>query len=309
MGRSLRSAAQKTAAAHRARPAVPSFALYGELATPGLQGLHIEALQLRSPLYRWEIHAHQHRGLHQVVWLMAGPAGVELDGRRQEVQGPAAVLVPAGVVHGFHLAPQSDGHVLSFAPAGLLERDASDTAVVLAALFAAPRVWSPGDAAAQRIQRLVLALHAEFQAGGHEANPTLTWLARAVLWRLAHDQRTAQRAQADGLVRSALFDRFLALVEAQHLQHWPAARYAERLGLSLERLNRLTRRHSGRAALDLVHERLAREACRRLAYVAAPVSSLAYELGFEDPAYFCRFFKRRMGCTPRQYRQRAGAAA
>ncbi|EHR71534.1 DNA-binding domain-containing protein, AraC-type [Burkholderiales bacterium JOSHI_001] len=308
MGRILRSAAQKSPPARRARPAIPSFALYGEVATPELQGLHIEPLQSRSPLYRWEIHAHQHRGLHQLVWLMAGPAGVELEGQRHDVQGPAAVLVPAGVVHGFHLAPQSDGHVLTFAPAKLLEGEASDTASALAALFAAPRVWSPGDAAAQRIQRLVAALHAEFQAGGHEINPVLTWLARAVLWRLAHDLRAAQQASADGLARSALFDRFLALVEAQHLQHWPASRYAERLGLSLERLNRLTHRHSGRAALDLVHERLAREACRRLAYVAAPVSSLAYELGFEDPAYFCRFFKRRMGCTPRQYRERAGAA-
>jgi len=54
-----------------------------------------------------------------------------------------------------------------------------------------------------------------------------------------------------------------------------------------------------------VHERLAREACRRLTYVAAPISQLAYELGFEDPAYFCRFFKRHTGHSPRDYRRSA----
>ena len=54
---------------------------------------------------------------------------------------------------------------------------------------------------------------------------------------------------------------------------------------------------------------VAREACRRLVYVAAPVSKLAFELGFEDPAYFCRFFKRRTGASPSQYRQRQVAAA
>ena len=105
----------------------------------------------------------------------------------------------------------------------------------------------------------------------------------------------------------ALFTRFIVLVEAHHAEHWPVSRYADRLGLTPERLNRVTRAETGQAALDLVHERLAREACRRLTYVAAPISQLAYELGFEDPAYFCRFFKRHAGCSPREYRQRTRA--
>ena len=59
-----------------------------------------------------------------------------------------------------------------------------------------------------------------------------------------------------------------------------------------------------RSALAFVHERVLREACRRLIYIAAPVSTLAFELGFEDPAYFCRFFKRHTGLSPREYRLR-----
>jgi len=51
-----------------------------------------------------------------------------------------------------------------------------------------------------------------------------------------------------------------------------------------------------------------REACRRLIYIAAPVSTLAFELGFDDPAYFCRFFKRHTGLSPRDYRLRQAAA-
>jgi AraC family transcriptional activator of pobA len=35
------------------------------------------------------------------------------------------------------------------------------------------------------------------------------------------------------------------------------------------------------------------------------VSRLAFELGFEDPAYFCRFFKRHTGLAPRDYRAQA----
>lgn len=65
----------------------------------------------------------------------------------------------------------------------------------------------------------------------------------------------------------------------------------------------MVRTASGRTAQALVHERLAREACRRLLYVAAPASSLALELGFEDPAYFSRFFRRQTGLSPQKWRE------
>ena len=61
---------------------------------------------------------------------------------------------------------------------------------------------------------------------------------------------------------------------------------------------------AGTARWSLVHQRLTREACRRLAYYsAAPATSLALELGFADPAYFSRFFKRRTGKSPQRWRQ------
>jgi AraC family transcriptional activator of pobA len=70
----------------------------------------------------------------------------------------------------------------------------------------------------------------------------------------------------------------------------------------VQRLNRLVRAESGKPALEWIHERLTREACRRLRYIAAPASSWALELGFDDSAYFSRFFKRRTGFSPHQWR-------
>ena len=74
--------------------------------------------------------------------------------------------------------------------------------------------------------------------------------------------------------------------------------------MSESRLNRLCRAAAGKSALEVVQDRLTLEARRRLIHVAGPVSSLAYELGFDDPAYFWRFFKRRTGMTPREFRRR-----
>ena len=45
-------------------------------------------------------------------------------------------------------------------------------------------------------------------------------------------------------------------------------------------------------------------ACRKLTYVPASIASIAYELGFQDPAYFSRLFKKRVGVTPKAFRLR-----
>jgi hypothetical protein len=44
-------------------------------------------------------------------------------------------------------------------------------------------------------------------------------------------------------------------------------------------------------------------------HIAAPVQRIAFDLGFEDPAYFCRFFKRHTGQSPRAYRLQAQGLA
>ncbi|MFO7288350.1 MAG: helix-turn-helix domain-containing protein, partial [Gammaproteobacteria bacterium] len=56
--------------------------------------------------------------------------------------------------------------------------------------------------------------------------------------------------------------------------------------------------------IKLVHHRVLLEAKRQLLYTTKPVSEIAYGLGFDDPAYFTRFFSRRTGMSPRAYRAR-----
>lgn len=51
-----------------------------------------------------------------------------------------------------------------------------------------------------------------------------------------------------------------------------------------------------------------REARRNLAFSSLPVKSIAYALGFADPAHFSRRFIKAVGCSPRAFRQRMAAA-
>jgi AraC family transcriptional activator of pobA len=283
------------------KPSIPAFALYGEAFSTPADRLHVEAIQARSRRYQWEIDAHTHHGLHQILWVASGPADVALDEASERCAGPVAVVIPPGAVHAFRFSRDTEGQVLTFNPGAVIEGDLPATGQALRDLFSTPRLLrlDPEAAATARIAMLFDDLADEFASADAAGSPVPLWLARAVIWRLAQ-QGARLEARGEG---HALFTRFMVLVETRHREHWGIARYASELGLSPERLNRLTRAETGKAALELVHARLAREACRRLTYVAAPISKLSFELGFQDPAYFCRFFKRRIGQSPRDYRR------
>jgi AraC family transcriptional activator of pobA len=288
---------------HSRRSSIPAFALYGELKRPMLDSLHTEPIQSRSRLHHWEIAPHTHHGLHQILWVASGPAEIFLDDTREECQGPVAIVVPPNTVHAFRFSRETDGHVLTFNPRAIIEGEGPAAGESLRTLFAAPRVlhFDPGTRASRGVAGLLIDLAEEFASPDAVGSPVTLWLARALIWRLAQYGR-CKVGNAGRRVRS-LFTRFMVLVEAHHRDHWPVSRYANRLGLTPERLNRLTRAETGLGALDLIQERLAREACRRLTYIAAPISKLAFELGFQDPAYFCRFVKRRTGLSPREHRR------
>jgi AraC family transcriptional activator of pobA len=278
--------------------------------------LHVESLQSRSRLYRWEIEPHVHRGLQQLIWLADGAVDVALDETRVSCPAPAAIVVPAGVVHAFRFAPESAGCVLTLSAQSLVEGEAPAVGERLRRTFDRAGVLPlpPSAPETRQLGALFDALLAEFAAhdgtsGTNDTQgPPPRWLARAAVWRVTQlGAERARAADAAARPRQALFTRFVALVEAHHLEHWPVGRYASVLGLSPERLNRIVRDQAGIGALALIHQRLVREACRRLVYVAVPVSKLADELGFGDAAYFCRFFKRHTGCAPGEYRRGASS--
>jgi AraC family transcriptional activator of pobA len=288
---------------------VPRFALYGERVGERSSAeqvlLHIEDVQARSRLHRWEIDAHVHSGLYQIICVASGPVQVSLDDVHSTPRSPVVVVVPPGSVHAFHFGPETEGHVLSLSARWLAESKLDELGEAFRALFAKPRVldMSEKEVSMSRVNGLLRELLAEFKQPDGATSPVTGWLARCVVWRLSQSCAHEQLGQEHAYRYHDVFSDFRALIEQHYLDHWPLARYAQALNLSVERLNRLCRQHAELSAFELIQDRLIREACRRLIYVAVPVTQLAYELGFADPGYFCRFFKRRTKKTPNQYRQ------
>ena len=97
------------------------------------------------------------------------------------------------------------------------------------------------------------------------------------------------------------FTEFKLMVET-HLTKQPSVNaIAEKLSLSTNSLYRIVKEYSGVSPKDFFTNRLMIEAQRKLQYANLSVKELAYELGFNDPDYFSRFFKKCTGKSVREF--------
>jgi AraC family transcriptional regulator, transcriptional activator of pobA len=298
-------------AVRRRRPGaneVPAFFLYGEpLKTPDEHTLHVETIAARSRLHEWTIRAHRHRDLLQVLLLQRGRVEAAIDREHVTLRAPAIVIVPAGSVHSFRFQPQTVGIVLSLGSG--IARDVASTTRGLIEFLDRPRAHAldPASMRATDVAPLAQMLLREFERSAPGRDVALKGLAGALLanlLRLADTQATrrAPRTTPD----RELVARFRRLVEQRYRDRCSIAGCARDLGTSETRLRRACLAVAGQSPVELLHQRLVIEAERQLRYTSMPVTQVAYFLGFEDPAYFSRFFTRRLGLSPRTFRQRAG---
>lgn len=100
--------------------------------------------------------------------------------------------------------------------------------------------------------------------------------------------------------------RFKKLVAEKYSELKQVKDYAEMLNLSPLYLNEITKEISGFPASYWISQEVILEAKRMLYYTLLDVKQIAYALGYEDHAYFSRFFKKHVGMTALTFRTTSG---
>jgi AraC-like DNA-binding protein len=78
--------------------------------------------------------------------------------------------------------------------------------------------------------------------------------------------------------------------------------FADKLYLSSNYFGDMLKKETGKTPQEYIQEKVIEVAKDRISGTEDTVSQIAYSLGFQYPQHLCRLFKKRMGCTPNQYR-------
>ncbi|WP_118972949.1 helix-turn-helix domain-containing protein [Taibaiella koreensis] len=113
------------------------------------------------------------------------------------------------------------------------------------------------------------------------------------------------RTQLSGITVSKFNEALAAYFKTGFAEGLPNVTIlAAQLHLSPRYLSDLLKQETGKTAIELIHIFLIKEAKNRLRSDVQRVSEIAYELGFDDPSYFSRLFKKETGVTPNQFKKR-----
>ncbi len=286
------------------RADIPVYQLYGEnqeWSTPDL--LHCESIAARSLLHNWEIKPHRHHGLFQLLWLEQGKADFQADDRQGQLDAGSLLIVPRHCIHGFQFSTEAQGQVvtLSYAFFDRLTARLGEEYIACSQSQVLKLEAMQERVAIESMLRMLVREYREHSP--HRLSLIESLLTSVLVW-LNREMKLASLPPVEVPVRARQYLAWFAdAIEADFSLHKPLDHYADKIGISAAHLNAICRQFARRSALDLIHARITLEAKRSLVYTSMTIRSVSDLLGFSDPAYFTRFFKRQTGLSPKEFRQ------
>ncbi|MEO9041393.1 MAG: helix-turn-helix domain-containing protein [Rhodoferax sp.] len=286
---------------------IPLYSLYGQIDTAAeLRFLHLESLESRNRVYDWNIRPHRHHDLYQLIWVAGGGGTVMLDEQTLALQSPVLISIPPSIVHGFQWRPDTDGLILTIAENFVadLVRQCGDP-VVGASMDQLLTITGAVDPAS--VDRLSSHFRTILDEYVHNRVCRTTAISGSVLMLFAEVARLRHLSLKKSPARDSggqdLHRRFKEVIEAHYRDRWGVAEYAAELAMTERSLRRLCLGMAGQSPMKIVHQRVVLEAKRKLLYTGKTIAEVCYDLGFDDPAYFTRFFTRIEGQTPMEFRR------
>ena len=276
--------------------------------TPSGTGFYID--HMPDFLYKGDIddgmpHVHT---FYEILWFQEGSGSHFVDFQEYPVHPGTIFFLTPGQVHHFDGSDAYKGVAIKLCTDLMRSRgDDSDLFVKynLFNTFDATPCYAIDNDTASQLQVLVDAMEEELKDGrdvGHV--DMLRSLLKIFLIKVHRYGRKEGELLLDGLKPShKLFVQFRRMLEKDFATKHTVQEYADGLNVAVRTLNKCVNDCSGRSPMAFITERIMLEAKREVRYSNLMIKEIAYNLGFEDPSYFVKLFKRQTGMLPSDFRE------
>lgn len=231
-------------------------------------------------------------GFYEIIWFQKGSGTHYVDFNQYAIAPGTIIFISPGQIHSFDTKHDQEGYVLKIC-AELFDDFVSLSCVTV----------QDKDSAA--LEMLIGAMQEELQKedslGHREALHALVKLF-VIMVRRSYAEINPSAPNPHKVSYKA-FLNFRKLIEENYCRLHTVKDYASLLNVSSKTLTLYVNECSKYSPLELINNRIILEAKRLLRYSVLSVKEIAFRLGFEDPSYFAKFFKRLVKQSPADYRE------
>lgn len=255
-----------------------------------------------NPMYP---HIH---GFYQIIWFRKGTGAHYVDFKEYSITDNTLFFLSPGQIHYFDGKRDQEGIIIHFNESFLSDEGSSENVFlkynVFNAFDAVP-YYNIAPADTRRLNYIVEEMEIETQQTNAFAHKD--YLKYLVKMFLIYVQRTGQKGTGLPLCinnsSNRTFVQFRQMLEHHYRHMHTVKEYANRLNVSTKTLTNCVYESSRSTPLKIINDRIILEAKRQLLHSSLKIKEIAFYLGFEDPSYFVKFFKRQTGYLPAEFRE------
>lgn len=247
----------------------------------------------------------------QIIWFTKGKGKHFVDFKAYDVSDNSIFFIAKNQVHYFDDGLDYDGTLIHFSELFLGHAETGVEFLVKSNLFNNPYQFPSccvGDGVSDRLAEYLRQMQTELISPDHFAREELL---RSYLkaFLIQVQRRKNQLEQEKGNVPFMLdvkreqLIRFINLVDEHFAKGLSVAEYAGLMHISPRTLSDLSAQTLNKTPLMVIQERVILEAQRLLVHSNLNVNQIGFRLGFDDPSYFVKYFKKHTQVSPSAFRK------
>lgn len=249
---------------------------------------------------------HRHN-YYTIIWSFTATGKHIIDFKEYEILPDHIFFVSPWQVHQVIAEPNPTGVVILFTPEFLQKNSIKEDFISNLRLFRGSDETPPLPIHAEMSQRLrefAEGMRVAFESDDEMRFDTIgAYLKLFLITCNGHCSLYPQTNPQNLEVGRSLIRSFKALVE-EHFNEWHQVQeYAGELNVSPNYLNEVIKAGLNISAKDYIQQRVTLEAKRMVAFTSKSAKEIGFDLGFEDPSHFSKFFKSHTGLSLQSFKE------